>query len=593
MTPESQSAATSTPELPRGAMSGLRGKGARTPRILVVDDEQDVRSLIQDILDEQGYEVLGASGVAEASRLLRSQSFDTIIVDVFLDASDSGLGLLPLIGETQPLAPAIIISGMADMDVVIKALKAGAYDLLCKPFTVAEVQTAVANALEKKGLAEENGRLVEELCSERDNLERRVQEATSDLAAKVQTLHTVNQQLSTLFEMTHARSMPGSTQAVLDHILKLLGKILDFRGAFCTVFDLRAKEFNLVFSNTEHAEKICEAMVQGLAERHEALERRMNQEEDSESVETDLKSELLRFIPGACDSEHALLMPLYVPQTLIGAFGVVDIVQPTHLSEVEERILGFAISDFIAALQQRNFLNRTHQLANFGELTSEIAHDLRHPLTSLRGAAKILGARWDQEESRERCIKQISTDVTRMESLVSELLNFFKPNDLNMVAVEAHELLDKALEITASLAEESQIDVERCYEANPAMILGLSRNLIEALINLITNAIHSMGPGDKLTASSSCDLTDDERRTLREDDRIPENYIRLSIGDTGCGIAPDEIEKIFLRFYTTRKEGHGLGLSAVKRIVKKNLGAIRVESEIGKGSRFSIFLPKA
>lgn len=579
---------TSTPR-----KAGGPGTDPSMRRVLVVDDEQAIREMLADVLCERGLQAVLAGGLNEASTALRGGAFDAVIVDVRLGKNgESGLDLLPLVNETQPHTQSIVISGVAQREDILAALKAGAYDMLGKPFNIAEIEKAVMNAIEKKMLAEENERLVEQLRRERDNLEKRVEAATQDLASKVATLHALNQQISVIFEMTRARGMEGPPQNILEHIIGLLGKIVAFHGAYCVVFDSRAKDFNLVYTFGDSAAAMCDCAKTMLASRHDELLQCM---EGPAGAQKDIllkKAMVEAMSAGGETLGKSLVAPLYVPQTFLGVFGLVDISQPTNLTEAEERMIGFALSHFIAAIEERSFLNRTTQLASFGELITEIAHDLRHPMTSMRGAAKILSERWSEDGPRERCLQQMRTDLTRMESLTSELVNFYKPRDMNMTAVDLHDLLDKALEVSHFVLEQRNVQIVRRYEACPATILGLQRNLIEAFVNLITNAIQAMESGGTIKLVTGTDISADKQNWLRQSGRNPDQYLWVSIADTGGGIPKEDLDKIWQRFYTTKSQGTGLGLSAVNRIVRKNLGTIDVASEEGKGATFTVYLPR-
>jgi two-component system cell cycle sensor histidine kinase/response regulator CckA len=213
----------------------------------------------------------------------------------------------------------------------------------------------------------------------------------------------------------------------------------------------------------------------------------------------------------------------------------------------------------------------------------------------INSAAITSASRWNEEGKRTRCLDEIQGNLGRMESLVSELVNFYNPRDMNMIPVDIHALLDKALSVSHFLLEQKAIEVERHYEAGPLMILGLTRNLIEAFINLISNACQAMAAGGRLRLQTRATLEPAQRQRLQGAGagRLPAQYIMVKIEDNGCGIPEENRERIFRRFFTTRPEGHGLGLSAVQRIIKKNLGVIDFESTVGQGTAFYLYLPKA
>jgi signal transduction histidine kinase/DNA-binding response OmpR family regulator len=561
------------------------------PQVLILDDQQSIRNLLRDVLEANGYHVSLAQNIGEADALLEREPFDTVMVDIFLGAHERGLSLLPRIAKLQPQTPTIVISGMANMDHVIEALKAGAYDMLLKPFNIMDVLHVVARAVEKKRMAEENVRLVEALRRERDLLELRVRAATCDLEEKVETLRQVNQQISTMFEMSQMPSGDGSSEGLIRNIFESMRRIIDFEGAFCVVYDIKAVDITLTHSEGPAMKGFCEAMTALFRDQGGALVELAESEEHLPIM--NLQAAIRQLFPGAWPGEDIMLMPLHVHQTLMGVVGVLRGQRATHLTQVEERILALAISHFLAALEQRSFIARTGQLAGLGELISEIAHDLRHPMTALRGASHILEGGWRDEAKRNRCLDEIQNNLGRMESLVSELVNFYNPKEMNMVPVDVHALLDKALAIGGPLLEQKRIEVVRQFGGAPLRILGLTRNLIEAFINLIANACQAMADGGRLRLATTAELSEAQRHRLRQQGRQPGNYILIKIEDNGCGIPDEHKERVFHRFFTTRPEGHGLGLAAVQRIIKKNLGHVDLESQVGVGTTFFLFLPKA
>lgn len=547
--------------------------------------------MLAGVLDDCGFDSDLADSLSSANDFLRQKSFDTVIVDVFLEDNESGLDLLPLVASTQPLTPSIVISGMASVDTVIEALKHGAYDLLRKPFNLAEIKRTVRNAVEKKELAEENARLAEELRNERDQLEFKVEEATRDLASKVSNLSALNRQLTTIFDMSHATAIEGTPSEILAHILTLLGKVMGFEGGFCVILDLRAEEIGLSYGSNPTCRSISEHIGKALAQHRREIERSINEATHSDRNAA-VQQALLNYCPTQWDPRHAFILPLRVPRTLLGFFGLIGIERSGRLSVDEERMIALAISSFVAAFEQRNHLHRTRQLESFGELVTEIAHDLRHPMTSLRGMTRMLTDGWSEEKKRVRCLNQISVDLKRLESLVSELVNFYKPGDMNMVSVDVAELLGTALQACRLVLDQKHIQVETDFGPEDLRVLGLSPNLMEAFINLISNATQAMDEGGHLSVSATLSLSAEDRKLLAEEGKKPEDYLAIAIRDTGCGIGEKELGKIFQRFFTTRAEGQGLGLPAVRRIVKKNLGLIHVASELGEGSTFTVCLPK-
>jgi signal transduction histidine kinase/DNA-binding response OmpR family regulator len=567
------------------------------PHILILDDQHAIRSMFKEVLNANHYRVSLAKNLEEAVKLLKTEVFHAIFVDIFLNEKESGLDLLPSVRQIHPHTPVIVISGMASMDNVMDALKSGAYDMLCKPFNIVDMLHVVARAVEKKGLADENERLVAALKKERDSLENRVQEATSNLENTIGKLRMINEQIATMFEISQIPPGSNSSSSVMiDQIFDLTRRIFDFDEAFCVVYDTRAGGISLAYSVGELGKGMMKNMVELFRLDHQSLSD-LADSEKSLPIEM-FQAAISELYPDTWPSQKVILMPLHVHKNLIGVVGLIgrqpDNPDLTGLTRGEERILGLSISHLLAGLEQRNYITRTGQLAGMGELIAEIAHDLRNPMTSLRGSSRMLIDGWQDDNKRSRCLDEIKSNLARMESMVSELVNFYDPKEMNIVSIDVHKLLNKSIELTQSLLEQKKINVARGFDpADNLMIMGLTQNLIEALVNLISNACHAMDEGGTLRLSTSVQLPEGQRIQLEEKGRQASSYMMITIEDDGCGIDEENLDRIFRRFFTTRPDGHGLGLAAVQRILKKNLGHISVESKKGGGTTFYLFLPRA
>ncbi len=566
------------------------GQPEPRPRILIVDDDFDIRLVLSEILRDQACEVALAENLTQAREQIEKSPFDTVILDVYLGGDEMGLSLIPWLHERQPNTPVVVISGLANMDDVLVALKTGAYDMLTKPFNNVDVVNGVARAVEKKRMADQNEALLAALRRERDLLEERVRAATHEQAETIEMLRLINEQVAAMFELSQAAAADSTTEEVVRRVFELLGRMIDFQGGVCVLYDLRARGINLTYSQGERAEGLARIVGRLLAENTDRLI--LLAEQPNGALTGGLKEHIDAALGPDAPARGLMLMPLYVRQTLLGVVGLIRPHTAMPLDGDDERMLSLAISHLLAALEQRSFIARTAQLSGLGELISEIAHDLRHPMTALRGAARMLIDGWRIDEKRERCLEELTANLSRMESLVAELVNFYNPREMNMVPVDLHGLLDRALEASSHYIEQGGIELERRYAPGQPMILGLTRNLMEAFINVITNACQAMAGGGKLTVTTEANLNGIHEHRLRGANLQPGGYLCVSIRDTGGGIPEEDHEKVFKRFYTTKPEGHGLGLSAVMRIMRKNLGHVAMESRVGEGTTFHLYLPK-
>jgi len=216
-------------------------------------------------------------------------------------------------------------------------------------------------------------------------------------------------------------------------------------------------------------------------------------------------------------------------------------------------------------------MRRSERLAALGQLTAGLAHELRNPLGSIKGSAELLSRAANRDEG-DPIVKElaqiISTDVDRTNSLVTRFLDFARPLEPRRQTAHLGEVIDRAV-------SRARVEVIRNYsDLIPA--LAIDPELMEQVfLNLITNAAQASPPGEPVTIRT----------------READGYAEISVTDRGCGIPQDKIETIFNPFVTTKKNGVGLGLAIVAKIVDGHGGKMAVESEPGKGSTFRVLLP--
>jgi len=275
--------------------------------------------------------------------------------------------------------------------------------------------------------------------------------------------------------------------------------------------------------------------------------------------------------------------------------------------------------------QAQEELVRTEKLASVGRFAAGVAHEVGNPLGAILGYTSILEKNGiDREESKDY-LKRIEKEIERINRIVRELLDFARPSKFEIHDVE----INKVVEQTLSLISYQKIfkNIETRLELQPSlpMIKGDESQLSQVLINILLNAIDAMPEGGILAIKTEDllieDGTDDPSQQFhprrRRGDPIESDYsrlrkpdplstvlakfskgerlVRIRISDTGGGIEKENLERIFDPFFTTKEpdKGTGLGLSISLRIVESMGGKIRVESEVGKGSAFEIYLPAA
>jgi two-component system sensor histidine kinase HydH len=246
------------------------------------------------------------------------------------------------------------------------------------------------------------------------------------------------------------------------------------------------------------------------------------------------------------------------------------------------RQLAEQLADTNRRLQQAEAdVRRSERLAALGQLTAGVAHEIRNPLGVIKGSAEMLSQKIPASETLAvELAGYISSEVDRLNGIVSRFLDFARPLQLHRRPEAVAPLLDRSLKAVRDSRTENCVRVETHYDPGlPAV--PLDAELCEQVFtNLAINAYQAMGEKGGTVRVSASAANSGARRG-----------VEVEFADTGPGVPPELREQIFNPFFTTKREGVGLGLSIVSRIIDEHGGSIRLASEPGEGARFRIFLP--
>jgi len=246
------------------------------------------------------------------------------------------------------------------------------------------------------------------------------------------------------------------------------------------------------------------------------------------------------------------------------------------------RLLAEELAETNRRLEQaQEEARRSERLAALGQLTAGLAHEIRNPLAVIKGSAETLTRRLQSADPLTTEVAgYISSEVNRLNTIVTRFLNFARPLKLERRPTQIPPLLGRALKVAYDRWPEAKVEVAQQYSENLPEI-SVDPDLCEqAFTNLVLNAYEAMtDTGGRLTVRVAAANSDGRRG------------VEVDIEDTGPGIPAELHEQIFNPFFTTKKEGVGLGLSLVSKIVDDHRGWIRISSEPGRGARFRIFLP--
>lgn len=220
-------------------------------------------------------------------------------------------------------------------------------------------------------------------------------------------------------------------------------------------------------------------------------------------------------------------------------------------------------------------LRRRDRLHALGEVAMGLAHEIRNPLGIIKTATQLLHRRVDLPETDKRHLEYVISEVSRINDLITEFLDFAKPNPPLRVLQAARPVVEEILGFCSPELATHNIDAKIDDQAPGATIYADAKQLKQACLNLILNAIDAMPDGGRLTLGI----------------RSAGGNTVISIADTGQGIPADMIERIFTPFVTTKASGTGLGLAKVYSIMESHDGSIECASEKDAGATFSLYIP--
>jgi two-component system sensor histidine kinase AtoS len=206
-------------------------------------------------------------------------------------------------------------------------------------------------------------------------------------------------------------------------------------------------------------------------------------------------------------------------------------------------------------------------------MAATVAHEIRNPLGGIRGFAALLARDIPPEDPRARLVDKILTGTKNLDRVVNELLEYTRPVDLRLQPASCAELIDAAV----SLVELDGRPVRIVNEADTALkVLADADKMRQVFLNIVLNAVQSINGGGEVRVTAEA----------------AENTVVIAVSDTGCGMTPEQLGQVFSPFFTTKEKGTGLGLAIAAKIVEGHGGTIGAVSEPGKGSTFSVQLPR-
>jgi signal transduction histidine kinase len=242
-------------------------------------------------------------------------------------------------------------------------------------------------------------------------------------------------------------------------------------------------------------------------------------------------------------------------------------------------------NEMTAALEKTKALEEQLQQAEksavVGRLGSAIAHEIRNPLNYINLTLDHLDTKFTPTDERaaeyHKLIGQVKTEVARINQQISDFLNYSRPAKANLQPVEARRVIEDSLRLVEAQAAENNIKIGVVEHEDVPKVMGDTEYLRSVFNNLFINAVQAIGSdGGNMNVKISSD----------------NGFVRFDVTDTGVGIPPENLPKLFEPYFSTKETGTGLGLAIVQKIVDIHNGTIEVDSDVGAGTRFTVRLPQ-
>jgi len=222
-------------------------------------------------------------------------------------------------------------------------------------------------------------------------------------------------------------------------------------------------------------------------------------------------------------------------------------------------------------------LVHAEKLTSLGQLAASVAHEINNPLAGVLTYTRLLARKISADTfKKEEALEYLSTvesEVNRCSRIIRNLLDFSRQAQPRLKPVDMNQVLEQVLAMVGHQAQMQKVEIVREFDSPLPGVMADFDQMQQVFVNLTLNAIQAMSGGGKLTL-----------RTLSGGGQV-----QVDVRDTGSGISKENLSRLFMPFFTTKEKGVGLGLAVVRRIVDRHKGKVQVQSEVGKGTTFSVY----
>jgi PAS domain S-box-containing protein len=561
-------------------------------RILIVDDEPEIRRLLARILEGQkGHQVVLAANADEAVTALKSVPVDLVLSDIQMPGQ-SGLELAAFIKTHYPDTGIVLVSILRNPEEIKTALAIGLFGYILKPFDSQQVLITVANALRRQELEAKERRtrreLEKEVFTSRIHLKQtthEIEQARADLKASNRILH---EQL--IFMQTLLNAIPHPV-----FYKDLNGILLGCNDAFGQFLGREKKDIvghtTQAFASTDNAPTITET------------DNKLLRQESNLTYEANMRD-------GRQNPHNVLVTKALYKDAEGRPVGIVGVLLDiTEHKQSESALRGM-----------ERELMQSQKMASIGQLAAGVAHEINNPTGFVSSNLKTLG---DYQQGLKELIVEyqvlkaalkesgmaqgeaLACLIEKIEALEAEMDLAYILEDVQSLIAESREGTERIKRIVEDLKHFAHPGQDKVQETDINAGLSSTLNIVNNELKYKATVIREFGELPIISANPqqlnqvfanilvNAAQAIENQGEIRVRTRHADGWVEILISDTGCGIPSENLAKIFEPFFTTKEvgKGTGLGMNIAYNIVKKHKGDILVDSKAGEGTTFTIRLP--
>lgn len=526
----------------------------------MVDDREENLLALEAVLSSPKYNLIKAMSGEQALKWVLKMEFACIIMDVQMP-NMNGFETAKMIRQRDKTkdVPIIFITALSQTaENVLQGYSVGAIDYIIKPFDPlilkCKVDGFVSLFLNQKKVVEQK-----KIIAKRT---KELEQAYKALKKSEEMLEGIVQERTTELSITNQR-----LQKEIDEKQLTMVKLEESEEKYRQLVEESPEAIVLKKKDRDKWYFVNQTAVQLL--KAKSKEELMNRK-SSEFVHPEDLKKVRNLITDRGEEQYSFEC------RLICLNGDIIDVEINSIPLVYQGVsyLHILIRDITELKQSREFIQQTEKLTVMGELAAGIAHEIRNPLTSLKGFTQLLGNGMDANHD---FIEIMITEIERINTIVSELLFLAKPKKVHFKNIELGKLLKSMITLMNAQANlyGVTINFNICKKQRSIILFGLEDQIKQVFINLIKNAIESMPDGGEITINVTGN----------------DNIVEIKIIDKGYGIPHELLSKLGQPFFTTKEKGTGLGLMVCYSIIEGHQGTLIIDSIKGKGTTVCIKLP--